>query len=116
MKKLLAMLLALVMVLSFAACSNDEPAADGEGDGEGETATGSVYWLNFKPESDEALKENCCDMHETIYHYAVVEEIEAGIHGLALRRWFYKYDKERCGFYPIDEPAEFEGYINIALG
>ena len=47
MKKLFAMLLALVMVLSFAACGN-EP--------EGE-ATGSVYWLNFKPESDEVLKD-----------------------------------------------------------
>ena len=46
MKKLLAMLLALVMVLSFAACGK-EPSAEG----------GSVYWLNFKPESDEALKE-----------------------------------------------------------
>ena len=45
MKKLLAMLIALVMVLSFAACGND--SAEG----------GSVYWLNFKPESDEALKE-----------------------------------------------------------
>ena len=45
MKKLLVMLLALVMVLSFAACGN-EPAGEG-----------SVYWLNFKPESDEVLKE-----------------------------------------------------------
>ena len=43
MKKLFALLMALVMVLSFAACGQeDEP---------------SVYWLNFKPESDEALKE-----------------------------------------------------------
>jgi len=43
MKKLIALLLALVMVLGmFAGCSKaDEP---------------SVYWLNFKPESDEALK------------------------------------------------------------
>ena len=44
MKKLFALLLALVMVVGlFAGCSKaDEP---------------SVYWLNFKPESDEALKE-----------------------------------------------------------
>ena len=46
MKKLIAMLLAVVMVLGLCAglagCSKDEP---------------SVYWLNFKPESDEALKE-----------------------------------------------------------
>ena len=45
MKKLLAVLMALVMVLGLAAC--------GSSDAEG----GSVYWLNFKPESDEALKE-----------------------------------------------------------
>ena len=46
MKKLLALVLALVMVLSFAACGNEETEA-----------TGSVYWLNFKPESDEVLKD-----------------------------------------------------------
>ncbi len=43
MKKLFAILMALVMVLSFAACGQDDEP--------------SVYWLNFKPESDEALKE-----------------------------------------------------------
>ena len=43
MKKLIALLLVLVMALSLlAGCSKDEP---------------SVYWLNFKPESDEALKK-----------------------------------------------------------
>ena len=44
MKKLIALLLVLVMVIGLlAGCgSKDEP---------------SVYWLNFKPESDEALKE-----------------------------------------------------------
>ena len=60
MKKLLAMLMALVMVLSFAACGETpEEPSDPEAPAEpGETeATGSVYWLNFKPESDEVLKE-----------------------------------------------------------
>lgn len=46
MKKFIAMLLAVAMILSmatvFSGCSKDTP---------------SVYWLNFKPESDEALKE-----------------------------------------------------------
>ena len=44
MKKFLAMILALVMALSLVACggSKDE---------------GSVYWLNFKPESNDALLE-----------------------------------------------------------
>ena len=43
MKKMIALLLALVMVLGLAACNGAEDE-------------GSVYWLNFKPESDEALQ------------------------------------------------------------
>ena len=53
MKKFLAMLLALMMALSLVACGEQkQPDADpNEG---GDTATGSVYYLNFKPESDAA--------------------------------------------------------------
>lgn len=55
MKKLLALLIALAMVLSFAACSNNDE--EPENPDNGETSKGSVYWLNFKPESDVALKQ-----------------------------------------------------------
>ena len=53
MKKFLAMLLALVMALSLVACGEKKDDAKTEG---GDTATGSVYYLNFKPESDDAWK------------------------------------------------------------
>ena len=67
MKKILAVLLALVMVLSLAACgtqaetpatepetpATEEPAAEPETP----AATGSVYYLNFKPESDAAWQK-----------------------------------------------------------
>ena len=44
MKKLMALLLACLMIAGmFAGCSTKK--------------TGSVYWLNFKPESDEALQK-----------------------------------------------------------
>ncbi len=49
MKKLIALLLALVMVLSLCACGAKEEAA-----APAEEAAGSVYYLNFKPEQDEA--------------------------------------------------------------
>ena len=64
MKKLIALLLALVMALSMAACgASEEPAAEApKADAPAaapaeKKAEGSVYWLNFKPESDEALNQ-----------------------------------------------------------
>ena len=49
MKKFLAMLLALVMALSLVACGEKKEDTNEGGD----TATGKVYYLNFKPEQDQ---------------------------------------------------------------
>ena len=69
MKKLLAVLLALVMVLSLAACGAapaetpntpaepETPATEPAAEPETPAATGSVYYLNFKPEADEAWQK-----------------------------------------------------------
>ena len=64
MKKLFAMLLVLAMVLSMAACGASAPAATeapaatqapaAEKPAGAPAAEGSVYYLNFKPEQDEA--------------------------------------------------------------
>ncbi len=62
MKKLIAMLLALTMVFALAACGGSateetkapEVAAPAETQA---AATGSVYYLNFKPEADAAWQE-----------------------------------------------------------
>ena len=72
MKKLIAMLLALVMVLGLAACGSapapeapkaDAPAAEApKADAPAaDAAAGSVYYLNFKPEFDEALTQLAAD-------------------------------------------------------
>ena len=60
MKKYFALLLAIVMAFSMAACAApaEEPAGEvAEEVVEKPAAAGSVYWLNFKPESDAALQE-----------------------------------------------------------
>ena len=54
MKKFLAMLLALVMALSLVACGEQKDDANTDGDN---TATGKVYYLNFKPEQDQAWQD-----------------------------------------------------------
>lgn len=62
MKKIIALLLCLVMVFALCACGEskapaEEPSAGAEAPAEEPAAAGSVYWLNFKPESDEALQK-----------------------------------------------------------
>ena len=54
MKKIIALLLACVMILGLAACggSGDNDTAGGDSAGKG-----SVYYLNFKPEFNDALQE-----------------------------------------------------------
>lgn len=57
MKKYLALLLALVMALSLVACGEKETTPDNSGDDTTTEAAGRVFWLNFKPESDEVLQQ-----------------------------------------------------------
>lgn len=67
MKKFLALLLTVAMVFAMAACSapaaeETKPAEEGtaapaEETSEQPAASGSVYYLNFKPEADAAWQE-----------------------------------------------------------
>jgi len=59
MKKLFALLLTLAMVLSLVACGGSDTTTEDTSDDTAteETATGSVYYLNFKPEADQAWQD-----------------------------------------------------------
>ena len=65
MKKILALVLCLAMVFALCACGGSSAPAESAAPAEESAApaeesaapAGSVYWLNFKPESDEALQE-----------------------------------------------------------
>lgn len=64
----------------------------------------------------ERLKNNTMDINETIYNYAVIEEVGEGIHYYAQKRWFYKFDYEKGIYYPIDEPEELKQIVNFGIG
>ena len=66
MKKIIAMLLAVVMVFALCACGSqpaagntpaEESKAPAEETPAASSAEGSVYYLNFKPEADEAWQK-----------------------------------------------------------
>ena len=62
-KKLLALVMTGVLAISMMACGSKEETAEAPAETEAEAgeestgATGSVYYLNFKPESDQAWQE-----------------------------------------------------------
>lgn len=64
----------------------------------------------------KALNTNRCDMNETIYNYAIVEEIDQGIHPTVIWTKWFKWDREKQGFFEIEEPEETKLYTNYALG
>ena len=72
MKKFLATILAMTMVMALVACGGSNNSSSSSGDSApasaestdaapaaaaGSAASGSVYWLNFKPELDEAAQK-----------------------------------------------------------
>ena len=91
-----------------------------ETDDKGWLNMGAVRTFGFEETfeaAEESLNTNRCDMFEYLYTYALVEEMNPGIHPEVENRWFYKWDDERGGFFRMDEePKEFANYCNIALG
>ena len=67
-----------------------------------------------KEDAFEAVRRNSCDMHETMYDYIVVEEIEPGIHGMAEVVGWFKYNRETDGYDPIEVGRT--GFCNYAIG
>lgn len=63
-----------------------------------------------------ALHENRADMHEYCYEYAVIEKIDYGICAIANERQWFKWDKEKHGYFEIEEPECVKHLINFAIG
>ena len=50
----------------------------------------------------EAVRLNAADIAESIYNYAVIEEIEPGLYSYPRVRWFFKYDRENDCYEDMD--------------
>lgn len=81
---------------------------------------GSTRCWGFYSNKDwaiEALHTNATDMWETCYNYAVLEKYYEGISNEDHTcRQFFKYDKERNGYFEIEEPECVKHYCSFAIG
>ena len=69
-----------------------------------------------KQDALNALHTNATDMWETIYDYAVMEEYFEGISGYGFERQFFKYDREKDGYFEIETPNFMRHYCAFAIG
>lgn len=93
----------------FITCMETLPSMEGDG---GYTRTFGYY--ETYEEAKEALEENRLDMHEYMYDYALVEHIGPGIHPFSKKIGWFKFDKEKQGFYNIDDVHTI--FVNFAFG
>lgn len=71
------------------------------------------YYIE-KEDAEEALRLNSCDMHETMYDYAVIEKVEPGIHPYAEITGWFQYNDEKNSYEPIEVGRT--GFCNYAIG
>jgi len=73
-------------------------------------------WFSKKSDALKCVKINNCDIYECSHTYAVVEEIQEGVFGPAIREWWFKWDKKHERYLNIDKPKELYNVVNFGLG
>ena len=99
MKKILALLLAVLMTLTLAACSNNQ------GGGSEEATKGKVYYLNFKPEADEAWQALAAKYTEETGVEVKVVTAASGTYDTALTNELSKTNPELTLFQMTNDGA-----------
>lgn len=77
---------------------------------------GSTAFMGFYHDFNDAVEsviENACDINEHCYNYAVVEEILPGLYSYPRPRWFYKFNREKNEYEPIEEPKFMNHIANV---
>ena len=80
--------------------------------------TGDIRTVGFFQELSDAQIVVVCnmgDINETIYDYAVIEELPFGLYPYSANRWFYKFNYDKKEYEAIEKPACVEKYTVFSL-
>ena len=75
-----------------------------------------VGWYPEFGQAQWAVTENICDINETCYQYALIEECEVGLYRPSIKRWWFEYNREKDGYVQIDEPDFIKGFCGFTIG
>lgn len=75
-----------------------------------------VGYYTDKDSAFAAVINNSCDINETCYNYALIEEVEEGLYNPAFNRWWFKFNYDRGEYEQIDEPDVVNHYCGFTIG
>lgn len=64
----------------------------------------------------DAVVKNKCDLHECYYQYVVIEEVKEGVFGMAIKEWWFKWNKNKRNFFSIQKPKETNRLVSWGIG
>lgn len=74
-----------------------------------------VGWYFEFEAAYSSVSVNNCDINETCYQYALIEECEEGLYNPAYKRWWFEYDREKDRYFQIDEPSFIKGFCGFTI-
>lgn len=81
-----------------------------------EFSTRTVGWYETKEVAENSVRENRCDLNETIYDYAVIEFVPKGLYANDNRGLWFKFNYETKKYEDIDCPKDFLNIVGIGIG
>ena len=81
--------------------------------------TGCTRCVGFYDTKEAAMNtviDNICDIWETVYHYAVVEEFGLGLYPDCKERHFFKFNIKTKKYDEIEEPKFVKNIDNFGIG
>lgn len=107
-----------ILVLTTIGCKEDPEHPENWPDDWKDRAVG-WFPLEHLQMVEEGLAQNMGDLEEAgWYQWAVIEETPCGLYGVTgeYKAYWYKFDREREGFFPHDAPVWSKNTVGFGLG
>jgi len=73
-------------------------------------------WYSKFGKAIEAVQDNRGELWEYCYDYIVVEEVKEGVWGLAVKEWWFKWNRRSKKYRSINKPNATKGTVNWSIG
>ncbi len=73
------------------------------------------YFKNFK-DAEDVIINNIADLNETIYNYAIIENIPEGLYKYDQNAKWYKFDELNETYESCNIPDGFKHIVGLSIG